>query len=101
MQHNIYVYILCMALVSFAIRVTPMVLIRRPIKSRFIRSFLHYVPYVTLAVMTFPAIYQVTDSPLAGLIALAVGIAATWLGQSMLNVAVLCCVSVFVLELFL
>lgn len=101
MQHNVYIYILLMAVVSFVIRVTPMVLIRKPIRSKFIRSFLHYVPYVTLAVMTFPAIYQVTATPLSGIAALLIAILATWLGQSMLNVALISCITVFLLELVL
>jgi len=99
-MHNKYVYILLMALTTFAIRVTPMTLIRKPIKNKFIQSFLYYVPYVTLAVMTVPAIYQATESPLAGIIALIIGIVAAWLGQSLLTVAIICCVSVFVIELF-
>ena len=55
MTHNHYIYIAVMALVSYAIRILPLTLIRKPIKNRFIQSFLYYVPYVTLAVMTFPA----------------------------------------------
>ena len=58
MTHNNYIYIAVMALVSYAIRILPLTLIRKPIKNRFIQSFLYYVPYVTLAVMTFPAIIQ-------------------------------------------
>ena len=52
MTHNNYIYIAVMALVSYAIRILPLTLIRKPIKNRFIQSFLYYVPYVTLAVMT-------------------------------------------------
>ena len=65
MTHNNYIYIAVMALVSYAIRILPLTLIRKPIKNRFIQSFLYYVPYVTLAVMTFPAIIQATQSPAA------------------------------------
>ncbi len=101
MQHNIYVYILIMAGVSFLIRVLPMTLIRRPIRNRFIRSFLYYVPYVTLAVMTFPAIIYATANPIAGAAALVIGIAAALLGAGLLPVALVCCFTVFILELFL
>ena len=66
MTHNNYIYIAVMALVSYAIRILPLTLIRKPIKNRFVQSFLYYVPYVTLAVMTFPAIVQATQSPVAG-----------------------------------
>ena len=82
MTHNNYIYIAVMALVSYAIRILPLTLIRKPIKNRFIQSFLYYVPYVTLAVMTFPAIIQATQSPAAGAVALVVGIAAAWFGAS-------------------
>ena len=73
MTHNNYIYIAVMALVSYAIRILPLTLIRKPIKNRFVQSFLYYVPYVTLAVMTFPAIVQATQSPVAGAVALVIG----------------------------
>ena len=101
MTHNMYIYILITGVVSYIIRVLPLTLIRKPIKNRFLQSFLHYVPYVTLAVMTFPAILTATQSPVAGAAALAAGIAAAWLGAGLLPVAAICCGVVFVLELFL
>ena len=101
MNHNIYIYILIMAGVSYAIRVLPLTLIRKQIKNRFIQSFLYYVPYVTLAVMTFPAITEATQSPIAGAVALVVGIVAAWFGASLFQVAVSCCGVVLLLELFL
>ena len=100
MTHNNYIYIAVMALVSYAIRILPLTLIRKPIKNRFVQSFLYYVPYVTLAVMTFPAIIQATQSPAAGAVAL-VGIAAAWFGASLFQVAAGCCAVVFVLEFFI
>ena len=101
MQHNIFVYIFVMFAVTYLIRVLPLTLIRKPIKSRFIRSFLYYVPYVTLAIMTFPDIVQATTAPMAGLLALIAGVALALSGQSLLTVAVLSCAVVFVSELFL
>ena len=98
MKNNIYLYICVVAVVIYLIRVLPLTLIRKPIKSRFIRDFLYYVPYVTLSVMTFPAIIDVTDSPLAGLIALLIGIIAAYREMGLFKVTVLCCVSVFILE---
>ncbi len=94
----LYAYIFVMAAVSYAIRALPMTLIRKPIRSRFIRSFLYYVPYVTLAVMTFPAIVDATQSPVAGALALVVGLLAAWFGAGLMPVAVLCCVTVFLVE---
>lgn len=98
---RIYIYIFIMAAVSYAIRVLPMTLIRKPITNRFVQSFLFYVPYVTLAVMTFPAIIEATQNPLAGLLALLAGIAAAWFGAGLFPVAVICCTVVFVAELVL
>lgn len=101
MTHSIPVYIAIMAVVTYSIRVLPLTLIRKQIKNRFIQSFLYYVPYVTLAVMTFPAILEATQSPLAGAFALVCGIIAAWMGAGLFPVSVLCCAVVFVLELFL
>ena len=101
MNHNVYIYILVMAGVSYLIRVLPLTLIRKEIKNKTIRSFLYYVPYVTLAVMTFPAILEATGSMWSGLAALIVGIVLAWFGRSLFQVAVLSCAVVVVLELFL
>lgn len=101
MNHNVYLYILVMAGVTYLIRVLPLTLIRKEITNKTLRSFLYYVPYVTLAVMTFPAIMDATASPVAGLAALIGGILLAWFGQSLFRVAVFSCAIVFVLELFL
>ena len=101
MTHNIYIYLGIMAGVTYAIRVLPLTLIRRQIKNRFLRSFVYYVPYVTLAVMTFPAILDATQSPIAGAAALIIGIIAAWCGAGLFPVSLSCCAVVFILELFL
>ena len=95
---SIWIYILIMAAVTYLIRVLPLVLIRREIKNRIIRSFLYYVPYVTLAVMTVPAIIDATRTPIAGAAALIVGIILAALGQSMFKVAVACPIVVLIVE---
>ena len=99
MKTNIYLYIFVMAFATWCMRVIPSLIMRKPIENRFFQSFLYYVPYVTLAVMTFPAIVEATDQPLAGAAALLVGILAAWFGASLINVAIACCVTVFLLEL--
>lgn len=101
MNHNIYLYILVMAAVTYAIRVLPLTLIRKEIKNKTIRSFLYYVPYVTLAVMTFPAILEATSSVWSGLAALITGILLAWFGLGLFPVSVLSCLVVFLLEIFL
>ena len=101
MNHNIYIYILVMAAVSYLIRMLPLTLIRKEIKNKTIRSFLYYVPYVTLAVMTFPSILSATSSIWSAWAASIVAIVMAWYGRSLLQVAVGACAIVFILEMFL
>ena len=100
-MHNNWLYIFIAFAVIYAIRVLPLTLIRKPLRSRFLRSFLYYVPYVTLAVMTFPAIVEATQVPAAGIAALIAGAAVAFFGGSLLTVAATCCGVVFLLEWFL
>lgn len=95
-----WTYILIMGSVCYLIRVLPLVLIRRPIQNVFLKSFLYYVPYVTLAVMTFPAILHATQSLISGWIALIVGMFMAYKEASLFKVAFTCCLLVFLLELF-
>ncbi|MBR3363591.1 MAG: AzlD domain-containing protein [Solobacterium sp.] len=101
MKHNIYLYIMIAGLTSYLIRVLPLTLIRKPIRSPFLKSFLYYVPYATLAVMTFPAIVQATQSPLSGILALAAGVILSWHNKSLPLVATVCCIVVFITEYLL
>ena len=101
MINNVYIYIFCMAAITYLIRVLPLTLIRKPIKNKTVRSFLYYVPYVTLAVMTFPAILTATSSPIAAAAALVVAILMALWGKGLFPVAVSACVTVFIFELFL
>lgn len=94
-------YIAAMVLTTYLIRVLPLTLIRKPIQNQFIRSFLYYVPYVTLAVMTFPAIIEATGSPIAGAAALVIGIVSAFFNLGLLPVAAICCIVVFIAEWFL
>lgn len=100
MKHNIYIYIFVIALVTYLIRVLPLTFIKKPIKNRFVRSFLHYVPYVTLAVMTFPAILNATQSVYSGIAAFVVGVIVAWMSNNLFFVAVSSCLTVYILELF-
>lgn len=97
-MNNIYIYIIIMAIITYAIRALPMTLIRKPIKNVFIKSFLYYVPYVTLAVMTFPAIIEATQSYISGTLALVGGIIAAWYRASLFQVAVITCAIVLIVE---
>lgn len=101
MEHNIYVYIILMAVTVFLIRVIPLTLIRKEIQNEFIKSFLFYVPYVTLSVMTFPSIIDATNNPLAGLISLIIGIICAYKDLGLFKTTVICCLVVFILESFI
>lgn len=101
MKYNVYIYIFVMALVIYLIRLLPLTLIRKKITNKTLRSFLFYVPYVTLAVMTFPAILEATSSIWSGLAALIAGVTLAYLGVSLFGVAVCSCAIVFIIELFI
>ena len=95
---NIYIYIAAMALATYLVRMLPLAVFRRPIKSRFVRSFLHYVPYACLAAMTFPAILQDTASVFSGAAALVVAVVLAYFDQSLIVVALCSSAVVFIVE---
>ncbi|MDE6530931.1 MAG: AzlD domain-containing protein [Lachnospiraceae bacterium] len=99
MNHNIWIYLLIMAVVTYLIRMLPLTLIRKEIKNKTIRSFLYYVPYVTLAVMTFPAIISATGNQWTGLAGFVTALVMAYKGQGLFKVSVAACVVVFLLEL--
>ena len=95
---NIYLYILTMALTTYLIRVIPLTVFRKPIKSRFLKSFLHYVPYACLTAMTFPAILTSTDTTLSGAAALIVAVVLAYRGKSLLTVSLAASAAVMLTE---
>lgn len=98
---SIYLYILVMALTTYLIRALPLTVFRGRIKSRFVRSFLAYVPCACLAAMTFPAILYATGSLVSGAIGLTVAIGLAFWGKSLVTVAVCSCAAVYLTELAL
>ena len=98
---SIYVYIFTMALTTYLIRVLPLTIFRKPIRSCFLRSFLHYVPYACLTAMTFPAILSSTASILSGAAALIVAILLAYRGKSLIVVAVSSSAAVLLVECIL
>lgn len=98
---HLIIYLAITIAVTNIIRIIPVTLIRKRITNQFLRSFLYYVPYVTLAVMTFPAIIEATGSPLTGALAFIIGIAGAWLGLGLLPEALLCCIVVLAAEFLL
>lgn len=99
MNHNIWIYLLIMAVVTYLIRMLPLTLIRKEIKNKTVRSFLYYVPYVTLAVMTFPAIISATGNQWTGIAGFATALVMAYKGQGLFKVSVAACVVVLILEL--
>ena len=100
MRLNIYLCVAVMAAVTYLIRAPPLVLIRRKIKNKFFRSFLYYVPFVTLSVMIFPDILSSTANTLSALVGFAVAVIAAFVGGSLPVVSLLAVASVFITELF-
>ena len=95
---SIYVYIAVMAVTTYLIRAIPLTLMKKPIRNRFLRSFLHYVPTACLTAMTFPAILYATENVISGVVGLAVGVALAFWKKSLIVVAVASCAAVFLTE---
>ena len=101
MGKNIFIYIFIMAAVTYLIRMLPLALMKRKITNTFFKSFLYYVPYVTLAVMTFPAILSATESVWSAFAAFGCAVAVAYFGMSLPAVAAVACAVVFIAELFI
>ena len=95
---SIYIYVLVMAVTTYLIRALPLTLFKKPIRSRFLRSFLHYVPTACLTAMTFPAILTSTDHVISGAAGLVVGVILAFKNKSLIVVAVASAATVFVVE---
>ena len=95
---SIYLYIFTMALTTYLIRMLPLTIFRKPIKSRFLRSFLHYVPYACLTAMTFPAILSSTATIISGAAALIIAVILAYRGKSLLTVSLAASAAVIVTE---
>lgn len=101
MRIEIVLYILVMAAVTYLIRMLPLTLIRKEITNVYVKSFLYYVPFVTLAVMTFPSILEATSSQWAGMAGFLVAVSLAFFRQSLFTVSISACVVVFVVEYFM
>ena len=95
---SIYTYIFTMALTTYLVRVVPLTVFRKPIKSRFLNSFLHYVPYACLTAMTFPSILTSTATVLSGAAALVVAVILAYRGKSLLTVSLAASAAVMLTE---
>ena len=98
---SIYWYILVMALTTYLIRVLPLTVYRKPIRNRFVRSFLAYIPYAVLGAMTFPDVFYSTGDLRTAICGVAVAVLLAWRGRSLLTVAVAACCAVALAQGFL
>ena len=87
-------YLIVMAGVTYLIRMLPLTVFRKEIKSVFVKSFLHYVPYAVLGAMTFPDVLYSTGSLWTALAGLVVAVIMAWRGRSLLTVAIGACLAV-------
>lgn len=96
-----FIYLFVMAGVTYLVRMIPMVLIKEKIKNKYVLSFLHYIPYSVLSVMTIPACFYATDSPVTAIVGFCVAIVAAMFERSLIQVAMLSCAGVFITEIIL
>ena len=101
MKTDVYLYILVMAAVTYLVRMLPLTLIKKEIKNTYLKSFLYYVPYVTLSVMTIPANHSATGSIWSGTAAFAAAVILAYFRKSLLQVSIAACAAAFVADLFL
>ncbi len=98
-MNSFFVYLLVMAGVTYLIRMIPLVLVKKKIKNKFILSFLHYIPYTVLSVMTIPAIFYSSSSRLSAVIGFCAAMVAAYFEKSLVKVASCACLAVLITEL--
>ena len=98
---NDLIAILLMAIFTYLVRVLPMLLIRKPIESIFIKSFLHYIPYAILSAMTVPYIFYATTHLLSALIGTIVAIVLAWHNKSLITVSFIAVLCAYITELLI
>lgn len=101
MTYNFWIYLLVMAGITYLIRMLPMVLIKNKIKNRFVLSFLYYIPYTVLSVMTIPAIFYATSNIISAITGFIAALITAYFGKSLLKVAATSCAVVFVTEMIM
>lgn len=97
-MNNFWIYLLVMAGVTYLIRMLPLVLLKKKITNRYVLSFLYYIPYAVLAVMTVPAIFTATEQPLAAALGFVAAVVLAYFEKSLLTVAACSCLVVFIAE---
>ena len=98
---NFYIYLLVTAGTTYLVRMLPLVLMKGKIRSRFLLSFLHYIPYAVLSVMPVPAIFSATGALRTAAAGFLVAMILAWKNKSLLTVAAAACAAVLMAELLL
>ena len=98
---NYVIYLFVMAGITYLIRMVPLVLVKKKIKNKYILSFLYYIPYAVLSVMTFPAIFYSTSSVVSAAVGTIIALIIAFMNKSMVIVAALSSLGVFLTELIL
>lgn len=94
-----FVYLLVTAGVTYLVRAVPLVLVKGKIRNRFILSFLHYIPYAVLSVMTIPAIFYATGEPICAIVGFVVAALLAYREKSLVQVAAAACGAVLAVQL--
>lgn len=94
-------YLAVMALVTYLVRAVPLVLLKRKLENRFLLSFLYYMPYAVLSVMTVPAVFYATQHPLSAVVGVAVALVLAFCKRGLLTVALGASLGVFITELIM
>lgn len=100
-KYNFFVYLFIMALVTYLVRMIPLVLVKKRIKNKFLLSFLHYIPYAVLSAMTIPAIFYSTSDNISAWAGFLVAVALSYFEKSLLKVAVSSCFVVLLCEIIM
>ena len=96
---NFFIYLIITAGVTYLVRMLPLVLMKGRITNRFLLSFLHYIPYAVLSVMTIPAIFTATGDIRPAAAGFATAMLLAWKGKGLLTVAAAACAAVLAAEL--
>lgn len=95
------VYLLVVAGVTYLVRMVPMIAVKEKIQNRFVLSFLHYIPYAVLSVMTVPAIFSATDESVSAVVGFVVAFLLSWRKKSLVQVAAAACAAVLLVQVLL
>lgn len=94
-----WIYLLVTAGVTYLVRAVPLVLVKGKIQNRFVLSFLHYIPYAVLSVMTIPSIFYATEDPFSAAAGFAVAFILAWKEKTLVQVAAAACGAVLLVQL--